>query len=135
MVADAQVHSEEDKRRRETVEARNTADTLAYQLERTLNEVGDRVPVHEKARSESLIEETRKAIKDENTTRERFQQLASDLQQASQMIASAAYQQAGRTAAGGPQGPEPEARQAGERGYRPPPGGGDDVIDAEFTEH
>lgn len=126
MVADAEVHTAEDKRRRETIEARNAADTQAYQLERTLRDLGDRVPVNEKARSEALIEETRKAVKDESTTRERFQQLASDLQQASQMIASAAYQQAGA---------ETGARPGGGPGYGPKPGGGDDVIDAEFTEH
>src|SRR5208337_2784472 len=105
MVADAQAHSTEDKRRRETIEARNSADTLAYQLERSLRELGDRVPINEKARSEALIEETRKSVQGANTTTERFQQLASDLQQASQMIAAAAYQQAG----GGPErgaGPE-----------------------------
>ena len=124
MVTDAQSHSAEDKRRRETIEARNTADTLAYQLERSLRELGDKVPANEKARSEAMIEETRKAVQDESTTKERFQQLASDLQQASQMIATAAYQHAG----------------AGQRTdysgqHRPPPRDGDDVVDAEFTEH
>ncbi len=134
MVADAQAHSTEDKRRRETIEARNSADTLAYQLERSLRELGDRVPINEEARSEALIEETRKSVQDANTTKERFQQLASDLQQASQMIAAAAYQQAG----GGPErgaGPETGGEADHRGGYRPRPGGGDDVIDAEFTEH
>jgi len=119
MVADAQSHAEEDKSRHERIEARNSADTLAYQLERSLRELGDRVPVNEKARSEALIEETRKAVQDESATRERFQQLASDLQQASQMIAASAYQQ---------------TRAGTAHGERPGPRGGDDVIDAEFTE-
>ena len=132
MVADSQAHSAEDKRRRETIEARNTADTLAYQLERTLRELGDKVPVNEKARSEALIQETRKAVQDESTAKERFQQLASDLQQASQMISTAAYQQAGADRHGG--GPEPGRGSDYSGGYRPRPGGGDDVIDAEFTE-
>jgi molecular chaperone DnaK len=135
MVADSQAHSAEDKRRRETIEARNTADTLAYQLERALRELGDKVPVNEKARSEGLIEETRKAVHDESTTKERFQQLASDLQQATQMISTAAYQQAGAGAdrhAGGPA----QGRGADyQGGHGPRPGGGEDVIDAEFTEH
>ncbi len=137
MVADAQVHSAEDKRRRETIEARNNADTLAYQLERTLRDLGDKVPINEKARSEALIEETRKAVQDESTAKERFQQLASDLQQASQMIATAAYQQAGPGAGGRADGPGAgEGRQADSRGaHGPRPGGGEDVFDAEFTEH
>ncbi len=129
MISEAEAHAAEDKLRRETIEARNMADSQAYQLERTLRELGGRVPVNEKARSETLIEEARKAVKDESTTKERFQQLASDLQQASQMIATAAYQQAGTTA--GEHGPETDHRDD----YRPPPGsGGSDVIDAEFTE-
>jgi molecular chaperone DnaK len=134
MVESAQAHSAEDKRHRETVEARNTADSMAYQLERTLHELGDRVPTNEKARSEALIEETRKAVKDENTTRERFQQLTSDLQQASHMIATAAYQQAGAGAAHGDRH-DAGGRDYTQGGHRPQPGGSDDVIDAEFTEH
>ncbi|MHC1728743.1 MAG: molecular chaperone DnaK [Syntrophobacteraceae bacterium] len=135
MVRDAQSHAQEDKRCKETIEARNQADTLAYQLERTLRDVGERVPINEKARAEALIEETRKAVQDERTGKERFQQLASDLQQASQMIASAAYRQGaqGASAHGGQEaGPGQHAGAGG--GYRPRPGGGDDVIDAEFTE-
>lgn len=136
MVRDAASNAAEDKRRRETVEARNAADTQAYQLERSLRDLGERVPINEKARSEQLIEETRKAVQDENTGKERFQQLASDLQQASQMLASIAYQQAGAgagaSAYGQGTGPQPGAGPAG--GQRPRPGGGEDVIDAEFTE-
>ena len=132
MVGDAQAHADEDKRRRETIEARNNADSLAYQLERTLRDLGDKVAVNEKARSEALIEETRKAVQDESPARERFQQLASDLQQASQMIASAAYRQteagAGHDAGAG-QGADYTGR------YGPPPRGGEDAVNAEFTEH
>jgi molecular chaperone DnaK len=128
MVADAQAHAAEDKRRRETIEARNIADSQAYQLERTLRDLGDKVAVNEKARSEALIEETRKAVQDDSTTRERFQQLTSDLQQASQMIASAAYQQTGHEAGAG-QGTDYRDQ------HRPSPRDGEDVVDAEFTEH
>ncbi|MGC9964292.1 MAG: molecular chaperone DnaK [Syntrophobacteraceae bacterium] len=136
LVSEAQGHAAEDKLHRETIEARNIADTQAYQLERTLHDLGDKVPVNERARSEALIEETRKAVQDAATTKERFQQLASDLQQASQMIATAAYRQAG-TESGPAQGPGAGDRQR--TGYggesRPRREGGEDVIDAEFTEH
>jgi molecular chaperone DnaK len=133
MVASASAHAAEDKRRRETIEARNNADTLAYQLERSLRELGDKVPLNERARSEALIEGTRKAVQDENTAKERYQQLASDLQQASQMIATAAYRQAGTSDREHGHEAGREAYHRGE--YRPGPGGGDDIIDAEFTEH
>src|SRR5207302_9115396 len=46
MVADAQRHAAEDRQRREAVEARNQADTVAYQVERQLHELGDRAPMH-----------------------------------------------------------------------------------------
>ncbi|MGA7877930.1 MAG: Hsp70 family protein, partial [Desulfoferrobacter sp.] len=122
MVDDAQSHATEDKTRRETVEARNHADSLAYQLERTISDLGDKVATHEKARSEQLIEETRKAVKDESAGKERYQQLASDLQQALQMTASAAYQQAGAAGGGGHQSGQQKPKED------------EDVIDAEYTE-
>ena len=124
MVRDAEQHAAEDKSRRETIDARHEADSLAYQLERTLRDTGDKVPLHERSRGEKLIEEARQAVQDESTTKERYQQLAGDLQQAMHMIASLAYQQAGapggsesRAAGGQPQGPEDE-----------------DVVDAEYRE-
>jgi molecular chaperone DnaK len=122
MVGDALRNAAEDKSRRETVEVRNHADSLAYQLERTIKDLGDRVPVHEKARCAQLVDDTRRAVKDEATTKERYEQLAGDLQQAMQMITSAAYEQAGRR--GG------EAHRAGAS----PGGAEEDVVEAEFTE-
>jgi molecular chaperone DnaK len=131
MVREAQSHATEDKQRRETIEARNNADSLAYQFERSLKDFGDKVPVNERARGEALIEQTRKTVQDPNTPIERFRELTSDLQQALQMLASAAYQQAGAGATAHPGG-GPESAQ--HEGYRPRPGQ-DDVVDAEFTEH
>ncbi|ROQ89600.1 molecular chaperone DnaK [Desulfosoma caldarium] len=116
MLRDAQDHAAEDRRRRETVEARNQVDSLAYQLERTLKDLADKVPVHEKARCETLVEEARKAVANEATSKERYQSLASDLQQALHGLAATAYSQTG-SAAGG-------SRASTD----------DDVIDAEFTQ-
>lgn len=124
MVAAARAHAEEDRKRKEVVEARNRADSLAYQLERTLRDLGEKVPVHERARCEELIQETRRAVRDEGANRDRYQGLSSDLQQALQMIASGAYAHGG----GGVYGES--ARRAG--GMKRV--GGEDVIDAEFTE-
>lgn len=123
MISDAQQHAEEDKRRRELVEARNTADSLAYNVERAIRDLGDRVPEHERARAESLINDIRNAIKDETTDIERLRQLTSDLQQVSHSLAGAAYsQESGGAAAAG----------AGAGGQTS--GGDDDVIDAEYVE-
>src|SRR5262249_38058558 len=57
MVSDAQRHAAEDRQQREAVEARNQADTGAYQVERQLHELGDRAPMHERARAENLIQD------------------------------------------------------------------------------
>jgi molecular chaperone DnaK len=125
MINDAAQHAEEDKRRRALVEARNTADSLAYSVERSMREMGDRVPEHERARAESLINEIRTAITDESVTIDRLRQLTSDLQQLSHSLASAAYSQTSGAAAG-----------AGASGSSQTSGGGgsdDDVIDAEYT--
>ncbi len=121
MISDAARHAEEDRRRRELVEARNTADSLAYNVERAIRDLGDRVAEHERARAESLINEIRSAVKDESVTIERLRDLTSDLQQVSHSLASAAYgQETGAAASAGAGG-----GQAG--------GGDDDVIDAEYV--
>jgi molecular chaperone DnaK len=125
MVRDAEQHAAEDKARRETIDARHQVDSLAYQLERTLRDTADKVPLNEKSRSEQLIEEARKAVQDESTGKERYQQLAGDLQQALHMVTSTAYQQAGA-----PGGAESRTAEGEDRR-----GGDEDVIDAEYTEH
>ena len=122
MVNDAQAHSEEDRKRREEVEARNSADSMAYQVERQLRDLGDRVPLNEKARAEQLIAQIRELVKNNSSDVARLRQLTSDLQQVASGLASAAYSQ-----------PSSAGTQGGGQGGTQP-GGGDDVIDAEFKE-
>jgi molecular chaperone DnaK len=123
MVADAQAHAEEDRRRREEIEARNTADSVAYQVERQLRELGDNVPLNEKARAEQLIAEIRELVKNNSSDVARLRQLASDLQQVAYGLASAQQGAAPGAQPGGPGGAQPGGT---------PPGSDDDVIDAEF---
>ena len=126
MIRDAEQHAAEDKRRRELVEARNNADSLAYGVERAIKDIGDRVPAHERARAESLINDIRSALKDESTTLDRLRQLTSDLQQVSHSLASAAYSERASAAGAG--------AGSGSSGGRTGAGGGDDdIIDAEYT--
>ena len=66
MVKDAEAHSEEDKRRREVVEAKNQADQLVYSLEKLLRENKDRIPESEAERVRAEIENTKRAIESEN---------------------------------------------------------------------
>jgi molecular chaperone DnaK len=123
MIKDAEQHAAEDRSRRELIEARNAADSLAYQVERAIKDMGDRAPEHERARAESLINEIRGAIKDDSVGVERLRQLTSDLQQLSHSLASAAYSQESGAAAAG----AGTAAGGGQTG-----GGDDDVIDAEY---
>ncbi len=122
MVADAQVHTEEDKRRREEVEARNGADSIAYQVERQMRDLGDGVPLNDKARAEQLITEIRELVKNNSSDVARLRQLTSDLQQIAAALSSAAYSQA--ASAGAKTG-----RTGGAQS-----GDSDDVIDAEFKQ-
>jgi molecular chaperone DnaK len=124
MVADAQSHADEDRRRREEVDARNQADSIAYQVERQLTELGDRAPANERARAEAMISEVREMVKNNSTDVARLRQLSSDLQQLAAGLVSIPYT---RAAAGGAQGPGGQSSQGGPR-----QGGPDDVIDAEF---
>jgi molecular chaperone DnaK len=125
MVKDAQSHLEEDKRRREEVEARNNADSVAYQVERQIRDLGDRVPVNEKARAEQLITEIRELVKNNSSDVAKLRQLASDLQQVAHALSSAAYSQT--SAASGSNGPNRAPNGA-------PRTGAEDVIDAEFKQ-
>jgi molecular chaperone DnaK len=120
MIRDAQSHASEDRGRREMVEARNQLDSAAYQLERLLKELAEKVPLHEKARCERLIEEARKALGDDGLGRERCLRMSSDLEQALRMIAATAHRRRG-------EGTEPSRSGFGGAGA-------DDVIDAEFSE-
>ncbi|MFI6095041.1 molecular chaperone DnaK [Lentzea sp. NPDC051213] len=80
MVTDAEANRAEDQRLREAVDARNTLDSIAYQVERTLSDLGDNAPVHEKARAEMLVSETREALQNE-APMERVRELTDELTQ------------------------------------------------------
>ncbi len=125
MVREAQAHAEEDKRFKEEADARNNLDALAYQLERTIKEHGDKLDPKDKGEAEHLIDQAKKAVK-ENAPLEKVRSLTSDLQQMTSRISSALYQAAG----GGQQasGQQPPQDDGGKGGKD------DDVIDAEFEE-
>ncbi len=109
MVRDAEQHSNEDARVRETIDARNELDTVAYRVEKRLEELGDGVPEHERARAGLLVGDARQAVKEEAPV-DRLRSLTAELQQV--------YHGLGAVAAAG-------------NGTRTP--NDDDVIDAEFT--
>lgn len=121
MVKEAQAHAEEDRRRREEAEVRNQADSLAYQTERMLRDLGDRVPSDEKLRIEQAISDLRDAVNknDISLIRQRMEAL----QQASYQLSQRLYEQASQTYAG-------TGAQTG--GGSSGSSGDGEVIDAEF---
>jgi molecular chaperone DnaK len=126
MVADAERHRDEDAQLRRLVDTRNELDAVANQVERRLSELGENVPVHEKARAEMLVNDAREAVKDDQVNLDRLRSLIGDLQGIYHGLAAA-----GSTAGtGGGAGPAPGA---GQPGPRPSSADDDDVIDAEFT--
>ncbi|MEY2476875.1 MAG: molecular chaperone DnaK [Actinomycetota bacterium] len=121
MVADAERYRSEDIQLRQQVDARNELDSVAYQVERRLAELGDQVPVHEKARAETLVADARKAIADEAPL-ERLRELSQELQQIYHGLG------AGRPAGDGASRVDGGTARAGGDAASD-----DDVIDADFT--
>jgi len=121
MVRDAENNASTDKERREQVELKNQADTLIYQAEKQVNELGDKVPAEAKVQVENFVKELKEAK--EKDDYDRIKSLISELQQALYSVGSAIYQQ---DAASGATGAAPEEPKS--------TGGDDDVIDADYTE-
>ncbi|SCK06480.1 molecular chaperone DnaK [Streptomyces sp. WMMB 322] len=123
MVAEAERNRSEDQALRRAVDARNELDTIAYQVERRLSELGDDAPQHEKARAEMLVADARTAV-EQGEELEGVRSLTSELQQLFHALGA-------RGAAPGPEAaPAGAASSEGGSGEGPP--GGDDVVDAEF---
>ncbi len=126
MVKEAERNAAADKERREKIDRKNQADSLAYQAEKQLKELGDKVPAADQTKAEGLIKDLKDAVAKEDD--ERIKTLMPELQQTLYSIGSNIYQQAGGGAAPGGDG------GAGGAGPTGGSGGGDDVIDAEFSE-
>ncbi len=103
MVREAQQHAEEDRRRREEIETRNRADSLAYQAERSLKDLGDRVSANTRSNVESKIREVRDAIASNDVNR--MVSAMNDLESAMQQIGRDTYGRQGTTAGPGGEGP------------------------------
>jgi chaperone protein DnaK len=124
MVREAEQNAATDKERRERIERKNQADTLSYQAEKQLQELGDKVPEADKTKIDGMVKELREAIAQDDD--DKIKTLTTDLQQALFAVGSNIYQQAG--------GGVPPEDGGPSAGGSTPPGGGDDVIDADFTE-
>jgi len=127
-VKDAELHAEEDRKKKDLVEARNHADSLIYSSEKSLKDLGEKVDAATRGKVESAIADLRKAMEGQDV--EEIKRLSEQLTQSSHKLAEAIYQQ--QTAQG-----EQAAGSAG-AGAGQQAGGGaahdDDVVDADFEE-
>jgi molecular chaperone DnaK len=117
MVKDAESHAAEDKKRRETVDARNHADQLVYSLEKLLRENKDKIPAEEAERVQKEIETTKKAIESDDL--DSIRRATEDLANASHKLTEMMYRQAGPQpggeagASGGASGADAQAPEGG----------------------
>jgi molecular chaperone DnaK len=123
MQKEAEAHAEDDRKAKETIEIRNNADNLAYQCEKQLKELGDKVDGAAKKNVEDAIEKVREALKGDDA--DAIKAAYDDLQAKFQEVTTAAYKAAAASA-----GPAPEAA-SGASADEPQPKK-DDVVDAEF---
>jgi molecular chaperone DnaK len=123
MVREAEMNASADQERRERIDLKNQADSLVYQTEKQLTELGDKIPDADKEKIEGLLKDLKEAIASEDF--DQIKSLMTELQQAFYSISSNLYQQAEGAAADAGAGAEP-SDTAGS--------GDDDVIDAEFSE-
>jgi len=123
MVREAESHASEDKKKREVIEARNQADNLVYQTEKSLKEYGDKIDAGEKAKIEGAVASLKKAL--EGNDADAIKRESDALMQASHKLAEAVYAKAGGAAEGAHAGEEPHAQEAPK---------GEKVVDADFEE-
>jgi molecular chaperone DnaK len=119
MVQEARSHEAEDKKRRELIDAKNTADSLVYQTEKALRDLGDKVPSAERSTIESKINDLKSAAQTDDINR--IKQTSESVQQAFHALSQQLYAQGQ---------PQPEAQG----GPSAPNNGGDDVIEGEVKE-
>jgi molecular chaperone DnaK len=128
MVNQAEQHAEEDRQRRDEADTRNQAEQLMYAAERSLKDLGDKVPESDREAAQQAIEEVRKALESKDI--DRVRSAGEQLQQAFSRVSEAAYKQAasaGQQAGAGAQTPGGDAGPGAE-------GEDEGVIDAEFQE-
>jgi molecular chaperone DnaK len=126
LVKDAQAHTEEDKKRRKTAEAKNQADTLIYQTEKNLSEHGDKIAVEDKTKVEEAVAALKRAM--EGTDPEAIESATQALTTASHKLAEEMYKAASATAAAGNGAGAESGTGAGETKSD------EKVVDAEFEE-
>jgi len=127
LVKDAELHAEDDKKKRSLVEARNTADALIYSTEKSLKDLGDKVDSATKSKVEEVISQLKKAMEGDDEAE--IKKLSDELTQSSHKLAEAMYQQASQAGEQQADTGTESAQQAGASSSTD-----EDVVDADFEE-
>jgi molecular chaperone DnaK len=127
MQKEAELHAEEDKKAKEAIEIRNNADNLAYQTEKQLKELGEKIPDDKKKEIEEAIAKVRETLKGQDT--DAIQSSYSDLQNKFQAVSEDLYKNASANAQSADVPPGPQPGPQGQGGAKK---GDGDAIDAEF---
>lgn len=126
MVKEAKEHEEEDKKRKEEIEIRNNADSLVYSTEKTLSDLGDKLPKEQKEKIESKLKEMKDVLKEKDTTKikEKTEELTKVVQEAGASV----YQQGSQEQAPKQEEKKTEDKKEGK------PKDDEKVVDAEYKE-
>ena len=130
MVNEAKAHEAEDKKQKEAIDAKNNADNLVYQAEKTIKELGDKADAGKVSEVKSACEKVKEAIKSNDT--EAIKKATEALQKPLYELSAAAYQQAQASGAQGAQGAQAGGENA--QGAQQQKKDDDDVVDADYTE-
>ena len=94
MVKDAEAHADEDKKARESIDARNTAESVVYATEKALKDYGDKVSPSERSNIESAVQELKDALANASSTPEEIKSKTERVQQASMELGQKVYESA-----------------------------------------
>lgn len=125
MRREAEAHADEDKKRKDLIEARNTADNAVYTAEKALRDFGDKVAADTRSKVEAEIANVKQALESDDPAK--IKSATEQLFQVVQQIGASVYQQGDPQAGPPPEGPETGPEEGGKK-----PGGDDNVVDGEF---
>ena len=130
MVKEAEAHAAEDKKQKDAIDAKNQADSLVYQAEKTIKDLGDKADQGQVEKVKAACEKVKEALKGTDT--EAIKKATEELQKPLYEMSAAAYQQAQAAGQGAAPGGDAGAQQSG--GAKQETKQDDDVVDAEYTE-
>jgi len=128
MTREAESHAEEDRKRRDLIEARNQADSMIYTVEKNVKEFGDKIGAAEKSRIEDAIVKLKSVMGGDDL--EAIKAAQEELTQASHKLAEAMYSKTAEQPSGGQPGGQAGAQAGGQQGQKKD----ENVVDADFEE-